>query len=222
MIFLPKQTNHFCSPLYTYTHEHTHFTSNRHLPIAPWSSLLLNTGAHKHWTEFRLQQILQCRESADEVCQHASLITNSQKTTGNQRAPVYGWQGIAETRGGVTFSKIFRLNSSSRSGAPLSNTRAAFPLITNSFTQHIQQCKYETALCLCIKQTYPLRLTAEEEAQLLTELNASRRGKVVYLWAGLTFHIKSKQSKGEVESQCVWLCAFVWVREWVHRADPWA
>lgn len=51
-------------------------------------------------TNFAMQ-----RESADEVCQHALLSPNSQKTTGNQCAPAYGWRGRGDKRGGMTFQK---------------------------------------------------------------------------------------------------------------------
>lgn len=133
MIFLPKQTHLFSSPLihiHTWTHTFHLLTphngttvsaaSNRHLPIAPRSSLLLNTGAHKRWawvqppTNFAMQ-----RESAVEVCQHASLTPNSQKTTGSRHAPVYGCQRERGEERRNDFSKIFRLKSSSGSGAPL-------------------------------------------------------------------------------------------------------
>lgn len=117
--FTAKNTPAFPHPLYTYACEHTFnlltphnsmtvsAASNRHLPIAPQSSLLLNTGAHKRWAEFSLPtNFAMQRESADEVCQHALLTPNSQKTTGKQCAPVYGWQGIEEKRRGMTFQNI--------------------------------------------------------------------------------------------------------------------
>lgn len=52
-------------------------------------------------TDFAMQ-----RESADEVCQHASLTPNSQKTTGSQHAPVDGGQEQGERRGAMTSQNI--------------------------------------------------------------------------------------------------------------------
>lgn len=46
------------------------------------------------------------RESADGVCQHASLTPNSQKTTGNRHAPVDDGQEQGEKRGGMTSQNI--------------------------------------------------------------------------------------------------------------------
>ena len=114
MIFLPKQTAAFSSPLYTHkrmkthTHKHTHAHThthtlhlltphNGHDCICSIKQASANRPAElivtQHWgtqalsrvqppTNFAMQ-----RESADGVCQHASLTPNSQKTTGNRRAP---------------------------------------------------------------------------------------------------------------------------------------
>lgn len=124
MILLPKQTPAFPHPLYTYTHTHEH-TQISLADSAQWHDCICSikqTSANRpaelivtqYWgtqtlsrvqppTHFAMQ-----RESADEVCQHASLTPNSQKTTGNRQAPVCGWQGIEEK----TLFKIFRPNSS--------------------------------------------------------------------------------------------------------------
>lgn len=129
---LPAKTNsRFSSPLiHIRTQTHTFYlltphngmtvsaAPNRHLPIALRSSLLLNTGAHKRWAEFSLQQIFALqRESANEVCQRASLTPNSQKTTGTWCAPGLWWVRQREDK---RKGKEAELELSSGSKAPLS------------------------------------------------------------------------------------------------------
>ena len=131
-LFAKTNSCFFLTPLYTYTHEHTHTHTHTHIHTHTHTFHLLtphnghdcicsikqasaNRPAElivtQHWGTQELSRVqpptnfAMQRESADEVYQHASLTPNSQKTTGNWRAPVNGWQEMEEKGGGMTFQK---------------------------------------------------------------------------------------------------------------------
>lgn len=103
VILLPKQTHSLFLTPYTHTHVNTHISladsTQWHDCICSIKQASANRPAELIVTQHRGTQALSRvqpptnfamqRESADEVCQHASLTPDSQKTTGNRRAPLF-------------------------------------------------------------------------------------------------------------------------------------
>ncbi len=187
MIFRPKTTLAFPHPLCTYTREHTHFTCWLH--TMAWLYLQHQTGicqsprgAHCYSTPGRTgaepssasNEFCNGRESADEVCQRALVTPNTEKTTGNLvplSAVGKGWRGEEKRNGFSTYLGWTQAQAVEH----LLTTSAAFLLILQQ-TYIRQHLKRHSA---CVHANIILRLTVDDQAQLLTEVQA-----------GLIFHKK--------------------------------
>lgn len=163
--FFHNKQTSFPQP-YSHAHMYTHFTSNRHLPVVPQSSSL-------HWD-------------------------TQKRWTNSDSANTHHWPQIARKQLKIN---IPQFNDGRR-------TKEGWPLKYLGWTrvhavEHLSQLQgLHNKLLHTTLKVHELSVdanittnTAEDEAQLLTELYASR--KVIYLRPGVAFHIKGEQSKGE-------------------------
>lgn len=148
--------------------------SNRHLPIALRSSLLLNTRAHKCWAEFSLQQILQCKEKVPMRSANMHRwpqIARKQLETDVSLSVVC--RGIEEKRGGMTS----KYSGWARAQAAEHLSTISLHTIANSFTQYKHQHSAYVHICKHNHKDKQLKMRPS------CWLKAGRRRKVQYLRA---------------------------------------